>query len=187
MKWLLLGLGLAAAAVGLAAVMRGRRDDRSTDCVDGGVVRYHDGADSPKVIESTEITEFHCTFSLYAVVETGKLGNGKYTCSAILKNDAVSCSIKWQTRMGEGGERVFTADRAFMIQLQELVSTHAFALHNGRSHSVSGLPDMYGAKLEVRYASGESIYTYDNQNNFLKQEAMDALFTLFTTANEKEQ
>lgn len=187
MKWLFLGLGLAAAVVGIAAVMRGRRDVRSTDCVDGGVVHSNDGADSPKVIESTEITEFHCTFSLYAVAEPGKLGNGKYTCSAILQNGAVSCCIKWQERTGEGGERIFTADSSFMTRLQELVDAHAFAQHNGCSHSVSGLPDMYGAKLNICYASGESIYTYDNQHNFLEQKAMEDLFTLFTSWNEKQQ
>ena len=44
---------------------------------------------------------------------------------------------------------------------------------------MAGLPDEYGARLDVRYASRESIYANDNQDNFLPLEAMNELLNLF--------
>jgi len=39
---------------------------------------------------------------------------------------------------------------------------------------------MYGAKLDIQYASGESIYAYDNQDCFIPLEAMQELVELFS-------
>ena len=58
---------------------------------------------------------------------------------------------------------------------------YEFAQHNGYSHKISGLPDMYGATLDIKYASGESIYAYDNQDCFIPFEAMKELVELFNT------
>ena len=176
MKRIIFGVGAVCAAVGLLAAVKHHRNrnTRPQDCVDGGVRHYQSGEDAPKVITSTEITEFRCEFSLYANAEPGALGNGKYFCSAVLEGDSVLCSIRWH-------DRTFTADRSFMEQLQALVSAHNLSQHNGYSYSVSGLPDMYGAMLDVRYASGESIYAYNNQDVFLAYEALEDLFVLFSS------
>lgn len=66
-----------------------------------------------------------------------------------------------------------------MTSLQELVSKYNFAQYNGYISKVSGLPDMYGAKLDINYASGESIYAYNNQDCFIPFEAIEELIELF--------
>ena len=148
----------------------------------GGVRKYNDGADSPKIIESTEIESFECEFSLIAAVleEQNELEGRVYTISAYLENGAVKCKCEWYDRFGNGDESEFTADTSFMKKLQEIVSKYNFAAHNGYSNRVSGLPDMYGSKLDITYKSGESIYAYDNQDCFISFEAISELVHLFS-------
>lgn len=185
MKWLMLGLGTAAvlvgAAAGIAAAVKIRRPARPADCVDGGVRHWDSGDSAPKVILSREITEFRCTFSLFASEKIpGLPEGGLYTCRARREDGAVLCSIDWRKRTEGSGSRAFTADEAFLARLQEIVLRHDLARHNGYCCRVSGLPDMYGATLDVRYASGESIYAHDNQNQFLASGALKDLYDLFT-------
>lgn len=72
-----------------------------------------------------------------------------YKLSAVLEDGAVKSKIKWRDRAGAGEEHNFTADTSFMTSLQELVSKYNFAQYNGYISKVSGLPDMYGAKLDT--------------------------------------
>ena len=159
---------------------------RNTDHIDGGVKTYNSGEDSPKVIESTEIISFEFEVSLYnIVVEESELVGRNYNLSAVLEDGAVKSKIKWRDRAGAGEEHDFTADTSFMTSLQELVSKYNFAQYNGYISKVSGLPDMYGAKLDINYASGESICAHDNQDCFIPFEAIEELVEIFEEA-EKE-
>ena len=155
---------------------------RETDDIDGGVKTYNSGEDSPKVIESTEIISFNCEFSLLAAIldEESELDGRVYTLNAVCENEAVTCKIKWYDRFGDGEEYEFTADASFMKELQAIVEKYDFAQHNGYESVVSGLPHMYGAMLNIQYASGETIYASDNQNCFLSLEAMEDLTHLFS-------
>ena len=152
MKWLFCGAGVVLLAALLLTGYK-KLGARSTDDVDGGVVKRCSGDDAPKVIESAEIVEFHCVVSLIAAAEPGELDK--------------------------------EADASFLEALQEVVSRHDLAAHNGFVHTVSGLPEMYGARLDIRYASGESIYAHDNQSCFLALEAMLDLSALFMAQNEE--
>lgn len=154
---------------------------RETDDIDGGVKTYNSGEDSPKVIESTEIVSFECEFSLIAAVleEESELAGRIYTLDADMDNGAVKCKIDWYGRESSSVPREFTADASFMKKLQGIVEKYDFAQHNGYESVVSGLPHMYGAKLDIRYASGESIYAYDNQDCFISFDAMKELVELF--------
>lgn len=189
MKRLLWSIGAAAAVVGITAcikaVLKAHRDTIPEECVDGGVRRYNSGEDAPKVINSTEITEFRCTFSLFAAAEPNELGNGLYELEAVLSNGTVSCSIKSRKRIKAEADRYFEADISFMEKLQEIVSTYGFAKHNGYSYEISGLPDMYGCKIDVCYASGEYIHAYNNQSVFLPDDALNALYSLFDEYSKK--
>ena len=160
---------------------------RNTDHIDGGVKTYNSGEDSPKVIESTEIISFEFEVSLYNIVveEESELVGRNYKLSAVLEDEAVKSKIKWRDRAGAGEEHDFTADTSFMTSLQELVSKYNFAQYNGYISKVSGLPDMYGAKLDINYASGESIYAHNNQDCFIPFEAIEELVEIFEEA-EKE-
>ena len=154
---------------------------RETDDIDGGVKTYNSGEDSPKVIDSTEIISFEFEVSLYNIVleEESELVGRNYKLSAVLEDGAVKSKIKWRDRAGAGKEGDFTADISFMTSLQELVSKYNFAQYNGYISKVSGLPDMYGAKLDIKYASGESIYAYDNQDCFISIDAIKELVKIF--------
>ena len=80
---------------------------------------------------------------------------------------------------GAGDKSEFEADSSFMTKLQDIVSKYDFAQYNGYSHHVSGLPDMYGECIDIKYASGESIYASDNQSGFIPFEAIKNLVKLF--------
>ena len=154
-----------------------------TDDIDGGVKTYNSGEDSPKVIESTEIVSFECEFSLIAAVfeEESELSGRIYKLSAVLEDVTVKSKIKWRDRAGAGEEHDFTTDASFMTNLQEIVSKYNFVQYNGYISKVSGLPHMYGAKLDIKYASGESIYAHDNQDCFISLDAMNELVELFSS------
>ena len=157
----------------------------STDDIDGGVVTRNSGEDSPKVIESTDIISFNCELSFIATVfdEENELEGKVYKMSAALEDGTVKAKIDWHDRSGNGDKAEFEADVSFMSKLQEIVSKYNLAQHNGYSHRVSGLPDMYGDYIDIKYASGESIYASDNQSGFLKAEAAMELINLFLSFN----
>jgi len=155
-----------------------RNDPADTDAIDGGV--QHDTSyDAPKVIKSTEITDFSCTFSALTMLkEDTPLAGNKYSLKAKLENGVVEGSYRAQNR-ADGKSIAFHADTAFMDALQAIVTAHDLAQHNGHSYRVSGLPDNFGAVLSIDYASGENIYASNNQTCFLSHAAMEDLEALF--------
>lgn len=182
MKWIIFGIGAAILAAGVIAGMfsRGKHSpDYDTDSIDGGVVKRNDGADYPKTVVSKEITSFDGTFSLIAYADETRLERGVYTLVAILEDGMVKGSYKCSIRDGRSQSFEFESDLSFMDKLYEIVAKYDFARYNGCTHTVSGLPHMYGACLDIQFVSGESIYSKDNQDNFLPIEAIDELEALF--------
>ena len=153
----------------------------SADDIAGGGVTYDSGEDSPKVIESTEIISFDCEISFISTVfdEENELEGKVYKMSAIPEDNTVKAKIDWHDRAGDGDTIEFETDSSFMAKLQEIVSKYDFAKHNGYIRHVSGLANMYGESIDIKYASGESIYASDNQDGFLPMEALAELITLF--------
>ena len=99
--------------------------------------------------------------------------------SATLEDGTVKAKMDWHDRSGNGDKTEFEADVSFMSKLQEIVSKYNLAQHNGYSHRVSGLPDMYGECIDIKYTSGESIHASDNQSGFLPFEAIKEIVQLF--------
>lgn len=151
---------------------------RNTVDEDGGIQKRLDLA-ALKSIVSENIIAFDCVFSTVAIADVISIEHGVYTFSATLKDGAVRGEYKMRTRLGTGEQFLFRASHSFMRNLQEIVRTYDFAKFNGEEYSVSGLPDMYGAKIHIVYASGERIDSSDNQSNFLPMEAMESLVKLF--------
>ena len=143
--------------------------------MDGGVTDNSD-RNAPKSMESTQIISFDCRFSTMDTAEPGKLGNHIYQLHAKLENGAVRGM--YQVR-DTGETHSFRVSQKFLVEVQILVATYGLAQYNGHDCTVAGLPDEYGARLDVRYASRESIYANDNQDNFLPLEAMNELLNLF--------
>ena len=155
---------------------------RNTDDIDGGVVTRNSGDDSPKVIESTEIISYDSEFSFISSFfdEESDLAGKVYKLSAVMEDDTVKAKFDWHDRAGNGDKHEFQTDSSFMTKLQDVVSKYDLAKHNGYKHHVSGLPDMYGEQIDIKYASGESIYAHDNQDGFLPMDAMVELIELFS-------
>ena len=145
------------------------------DPIDGGATDKSD-TNAPKSIESTQIISFNCRFSTMDIAEPGKTGNHIYQLQAKLENGAV----KGMYQVIDTGEaHSFRVSQKFLGEVQILVAIYSLAQYNGHNYTVAGLPDEYGAQLDVQYASRESIYAYDNQDNFLPLEAMNELLNLF--------
>ena len=152
---------------------------KKTTCDEDGGVQTRIDKNAPKSIVSENIISFYCEFSTVAIADDIPIEHGIYTFSARLKDGAVRGEYNMRTRYGEGKQFLFRKDHSFMQKLQRVVKTYDLAKYNGIEYSVSGLPDMYGAKIHIVYASGESIHTSDNQSNFLPIEVMQALLEVF--------
>ncbi len=169
---------IGAAALGLtvaAGLLLLRKKASPNPEIDGGVRHYAD-EDAPKTIQSAEITYFHCRFSSMdrSMADTPVAGQ-IFTLTAAKESD--SCQIRNRDR--ETTSQTFVPDADFFVRLQDIVSRYDMAQQNGQHYSVSGLPPDFGIRLEVRYASGETIRTSDNQNCFLSNNAMEELVALF--------
>lgn len=150
---------------------------------DGGIRIHSHGAENQKKILSTEIISFECELSLISAVfeEDCELDGRVYKLGAYFENGIVKCSVDWHDRFGNGKKREFLSDVGFMEKLQSIVSEYDLAQYNGRYHVISGLPDMYGAKLDIQYRSGELIYSYDNEECFIPEKAIFKLTELFSS------
>ena len=186
-KWLLCGVGIACAAAGILTGWKLYRNSRIPEETgeDGGVSYRSEGTDAPKKIGSAEITAFSCVFSTFAFEESEGLGNRVYELNASVHGDGVQGNFCSRSRDGEEEAHTFVADSSFMTRLQEIAAEYDFAAHNGFRHTVNGLPDMYGAGLDIRYASGETVSAYDNQDCFLPPDAMRELVVLFSPGAEE--
>lgn len=169
--WLL--AASVATALLLLAVFARRQDNRIEE--DGGT-RHRVDTNAPKVIGSTEITYFRCEFSTRdRMIEDCAIAGLVITLEA--SADGASYSLDRGSETDAQGS--FRPDEAFFRKLQQVVSRYDLAQYNGQFCTVSGLPPGFGIKLEIRYASGETIEASDNQSCFLPVEAMEELVALF--------
>lgn len=142
----------------------------------GGSDDYID-PDAPKTIRSTVINEFSCYMGLmsYDLRDYPVLCAPWYRFEAVRSGGKVKCS-----REVAGAETVtFTADTAFLDDVQAIVAQYDWAQYNGAYHFTHGLPENFGATVDVKYESGESIYSSDNQDEFLPPACCEALVRLF--------
>jgi len=178
--WLLLGAVLAAAVLLAACASKGG----TTVAEDGGTTDSTDPG-APKTIQSTEIKRFSCSFSTGGILEEELLfESGSYELKAVAKP---AVSGRWSyTNNGESQKADFTADPTFMQDLQKIVTKYNLAQHNGYSQNTAGLPEGYGAEIDILYASGETITAYDNSECFLSTDCMAEMLALFLEASDEE-
>ena len=124
---------------------------------DGGVVQRVN-TNAPKTIKSKQIIIFECKFSTLAFLDLDEeIGNRVYILEARLENESVNGRYCHRSRFENNVDVKFKAEKSFMECLQRIIEEHNLAKNNGVCYKVKGLPDMYGAKLMVDYASGERI------------------------------
>ncbi|MBR6811894.1 MAG: hypothetical protein IKM51_00810 [Oscillospiraceae bacterium] len=175
MKRLITVLALFMSAVMLAGCSKPAPEPLPED---GGHVSESD-KDAPTQIVSTDIVRFECCFSTLSLDGDDELGNCVYRMKAVLEDDVCSADYSIVSSDGQSVEYSFETDESFMQSLQGIMEDHSLEKNNGLYEKTEGLPDMYGAELRVRYASGESVTAYDNEENFLSPAAMKALKQLF--------
>lgn len=156
--------------------MKKRQTDN--EFVDGGVIHECYDTEAHRKIGSIELKKFHCVFSLLAFDEPSLLGNRVYCLDAVLENGVVKGGLEWYCR-GDGEKVAFEAEPSFMDKLQDIVAKYDLAQYNGCTNIVSGLPDMYGSKLDIGYESGEYIYAHNNEDCFLSLKMMEESVELF--------
>lgn len=170
---------------------RKRRRDRIYEGpsveIDGGTRIRHD-TDAPKVIESRELTRFSCRFSALSLMEEDtQLLRGVYDFSASRGEDGVSCTVGCNNPAVLDGERREIRSQELFEELESLLRKYNVAQYNGSYYKVSGLPDFYGALVDAEYASGETLYCYNNQDPFLPVAFVQELCRLFGIAAEGKE
>ncbi|MBR2667065.1 MAG: hypothetical protein IKD96_02765 [Oscillospiraceae bacterium] len=144
--------------------------------IDGSVISTPND-NAPKTIESTEITFFYCEVSLQTLdlPEDCPLTQQVYAFTAQWDGGDVVCTC----RTSEQGENIFTEDPSFLTTLNSLVTAYNLAQYNGINLEAQGLSDHCGIYLDIRYASGESIYARNNETMFLPLDAVEHMAELF--------
>ena len=180
MKKFFLITGIAVAVAGLYGFIKYRCKHKPVleEPICGGVTRYVN-EDAPKEIKSTDIVRFSCEVSLVTFVGEEDLSGCNYKFEAVVKDGAVNGVFEWYDRYGESENKPFSASASFMDDLYRIVSKYDYAKFNGEIYTVAGLPQMYGAKIDIDFASGEKVYSYDNQGNFLPLDSVKELVCLF--------
>ena len=143
-----------------------------------------------KTIKSNEIVNFELEFSLYsyvlddAEIEDGFFGYFILSCKRT--NDGAECRYIHRDRYDLNDKKDFVAGADFLVELDKIVKDEDLAIFNGYSSHTYGLPDMFGAELNVDYASGENIYTSDNQSIDIPFSALKRTKALFESAMGKK-
>lgn len=162
-----------------ALVRHTKRNPRDEDVeIDGGVTQHVD-TKAPKQINSNLIIGFSVEISTLADADDNEYCGCVYNLNAVLENGAVKANYKCRDRCACVFEQSFRESVRFMRGLYRIVSEYDFAKYNGESCFVSGLPDNYGACVDIMFASGERIYASDNQSNFIPGDAVIKLVDLF--------
>ncbi len=164
-----------------------RVGETTDDPVDGGVTKRSDSK-AKKTIDSKEITSFSCRFSTTGHDEAGILGDHIYRTNASIEDDILTG--RYEICDSVGAEYGFSEKNGeaaqFMNELSELVFRYDIAQYNGHSRNVSGLPDEFGVRMDIDFASGEYISVYDNQDLILPMDFLHELTDLFESCSAKK-
>lgn len=149
-----------------------------------GYVKDSSDKNAPKKIESGEIERFSLTFSTLSWADEEYFHEGIYSLEAENKDGKVYVICNFDPYDGQRETKEYKTDILFLRHLDELVKKYDLASHNGRSVFVSGLPDMYGEKIDILYKSGENIYAVDNQDGFVGRDCIYEVYRLFCEYDE---
>ena len=182
--WWITGGAIALAGILLTGCML-RKKPENTDAIDGGVRHYTD-ENAPKTVESCEITSFSCRFETGSPDENGLDPRVRhYAFTAQKSGDAVLVTVDAVTFDSTGEKYEYQAPLSFLADLHRIVKENDLAAQNGIFYSVSGLPPLLGAALDITYASGETLCCANNQSCFLPDAAMQSLESLFCRYAER--
>lgn len=158
-----------------------------TEEEDGGVRVYRDPG-APKVIDDHQILSFCCQFSAQDRIDpVTPLGERVYRLEAAVDGAAVTGRYRAWDRYDYRQDVTFRTDGRFMAELDEIVKKYRLTRFNGTCVRASGLPEDCGTSLDVRYASGASLWARDDQEGCLDLEAMIRLEAAFRSHTDLPQ
>ena len=150
-------------------------------CFRGGTGgrRTHQDPFAPKTVKSDVLTSFSLTVNGY--FEALDLNGGFAFEAAVDPEGAVAGRYTYTPEYSDFqfNTFVFTADAAFLSEVQKIVRAYDFAALNGGYGETIGIPEGLGYALEAKYDSGERISCSDNAFNEIPKEAVAALHALF--------
>lgn len=143
------------AAAGMALLMTGCSRTAEQEIICGGFTDLSQ-PDAPKVIESTEITEF----SLSVFLAERRTAEDEHWFDFQIKPDENGVLTAYENHAGIRN----AADETLLHSLQEVLEQHNLAEMNGVYQVRAGLaPEYQPRTLKVQYASGETLcYTVNN-------------------------
>ena len=153
--------------------------------IDGGT-RIRRDTSAPKEIVSEELLRFFCRFSTLSLIDEEGLLPGVYSFGASKEAEGVVCTADCTNPQVLRGERRDVRTEAFLAELDALLRRYDVARYNGQYYKVSGLPDFFGVTVDAAYASGETLYCYNNQDPFLSPAMVGELCRLYGIGQEEE-
>ena len=150
------------------------------EMIEDGYEVTRSGEDAPKEIQSKDILSFELEFSTLNMTDAVcGIEPGEYKYKANLSGEAVIVEVESYPHSVQALRLSASLDKTFLSRVQEIADRFNVARFNGVYHEVAGLPDFCGAQICVRYASGEIIMAFDNQDMFLDFEMLSEYKKLF--------
>lgn len=154
----------------------------------GGTDAYQDTR-APKEIVSQDMILFDVTCSLVGIVEPEENGQERIDFLA-----AFAVPVKDGTllvlEIDRGGDRASSwalVKENVFPKLTALTREHELAKQNGFHSETHGLPQNFGGRVLIRYASGEVISFSNNQSPILSPKTARAIAAVFTGAMNGER
>ncbi|MCR5250777.1 MAG: hypothetical protein K6E50_09250 [Lachnospiraceae bacterium] len=153
------------------------------DDVRGGTTKTQD-ENAPKTIESHDLVSLDCMVSTVSMVyddDTLDCGKFYFSCSLDESSGTVTGSYRFEEHYDRYPqvEFPFTADKAFLTELDQIIVDSGIARWNGRVSVTNGIPDDFGYSFRAVYASGEKIYCRNNQSTEIPLATIHDLNALF--------
>ena len=146
---------------------------------------------APHTIVSHEMV----LFDVFSALHGGAIGSkggpiGYISAFAVPDGEGTFILLEESEGFFTGGER--TTEWAWIKKdifpaLCDVAEKHGFAKNNGYSSFTHGLPQNFGGTINIKYASGESIYVADNQGAVISEEAASEIAKLFGEALSSER
>lgn len=153
---------------------------------------------APKEIISKDIVFFSVTSRLpYYADENGDFGNSEgdgpltyISAFAARGSDGTFVYLETERRYSLDGKR--KSEWAYVMgdvlsELSALVIEENLAENNGYNSFTGGLPENFGGKIEIKYASGESINTSDNHGPVISFNCGTKIVSVFDRAMKGER
>ncbi len=168
---------LLLSIFGTGLLLTGCRIFKSSEKMTGGVIHSRE-ADRNTVIKSRDIVSFEYEFTTNSVFYRGQNIPFHY-CEFSMKKDEDKAVVNIALDDVEPFFSKFSVPLDKLLLLQELVEEENLASSSGVWKEVAGVPEQCGAKLSIKYASGEGIFAYNNTSHVMPNISSGLIYDFF--------